>query len=62
MGFNPGGNGGGWDISPPGLGRGDGQCFHPPLEMDEALAHLIGITLSISMEKLNYNYSLMDFY
>ena len=24
---------------------GDGQCFHPPLEMNEALSHLTGVDL-----------------
>ena len=37
MGFNPGGGMGGYLV----LGRGDGQFFHSPLEMIEALAHLI---------------------
>ena len=30
--------------------------------MNEALAHLFWITLSVSMEKFGYNYSLMDFH
>ena len=41
MGVNPGGRDGG-GIYPPWFWEGgDGQCFHPPLEMIEALAHLI---------------------
>ena len=39
MGVNPGGDGG--DIPPWFWEGGDGQCFHPPLEMNEALAHLM---------------------
>ena len=33
---------GGWEgyIPPCFWEGGDGQCFHPPLEMNEALAHL----------------------
>ena len=55
MGFNHGEGGG---IYPPNFWEGgDGQCFHPPLEMNEALAHL-----SISIGKFNYNYFLMDFH
>ena len=39
MGVNPGGDGG---IYPPlFLGRGDGECFHPPLEITEIVAQLI---------------------
>ena len=37
MGVNPGGGMGGY-IPPWFWEGGDGQCFHPPLEMTEALA------------------------
>ena len=63
MGVNPRGMGEGiYPLLLLGTGGWTMLSSPPPLEMSEALAHLICITLSISMEKFDYNYFLMDFH